>query len=142
MPNKTNRVAALDVGSVRIGVALTPLGVSIAQPYGVIENDHNVERKIIDLIQDQMISTLVIGLPLGMHGQETEQTRTVREFANKIKELTTVPIIYQEETLTSVKAEQELSSRGKAYEKGEVDELAACYILEDYLNSRLEANIE
>lgn len=142
MPDKINRIAALDVGSVRIGVAMTPPGVSIAQPYGVIQVQDDSIQQIIDLIQTYLISTLVIGLPLGMQGQETEQTQSIRRFTERLKTKISIPIVLQNETLTSVKAEQELISRGKSYDKSEVDSLAACYILEDYINSRLETHNE
>ena len=129
----SNTYAALDVGEVRIGVALTPKGVRIAQPYGVIANDDSVMQSIRKLIDQEQITALAIGLPRGLQGQETDQTRYVRDFVQRLQGYIDTPIELQDEALTSHKAEEELAARGKKFEKGDIDALAACYILEDFL---------
>lgn len=131
---KISTYAALDVGEVRIGVALTPKGVRIAQPYGVIANDQSVVDAIKNLISSEQITALAIGLPRGLQGQETDQTRYVRKFVKQLQSAIGIPIHLQDEALTSVKAEAELTARGKEFAKGEIDALAACYILEDFLS--------
>jgi putative holliday junction resolvase len=138
MPTKTNKIAALDVGDVRIGVAITPIGVRIAQPYGHFVRDDFIVKTIQDFVQKESIDTLIVGLPLGMQGQETRQTQLVRDFTAMLKQHLSVPILFQDETLTSVKAEQELINRKKVYKKSDIDALAACYILEDYLEGQQE----
>ena len=83
---------------------------------------------------------LVVGLPRGLDGQETAQTQTVRDFAAQLREHVAVPMFWQDEALTSQKAEDELSLRKKPFAKGDVDALAATYILDDFLqdNSDLQ----
>lgn len=124
---------ALDVGEVRIGVAANPQGVSMAQPRGFIVNDEKVVKAIQTHIDKEHSEILVVGLPRGMQGQETDQTMYVRDFVESLKPKINLPIVLQDEALTSVKAEQELDARGKPYERGDIDALAASYILDDYL---------
>jgi putative Holliday junction resolvase len=135
----TNVYVALDIGKVRIGVASNPSGVFIAQPRGVIANDQNVVASIKKLISDEQATVLVVGLPRGLQGQETEQTKYVRDFIQKLQDAISVPIQLQDEAMTSVHAEEELSLRKKPFEKGDIDALAATYILQDYLQSLPES---
>jgi putative Holliday junction resolvase len=134
----SDAIAALDVGSVRIGVAVARMPAALPTPYGIIRNDEYVMTSLIDLINREHLAQLVVGLPRGMSGQETEQTIAVRQFAELIRQNTTIPIVFQDETLTSKKAEAELASRNSRYNKEMVDALAATYILEDYLGARRE----
>lgn len=135
----TNVYVALDVGEVRIGVASNPRGVYIAQPRGVVANDKNVVASIKKLISDEQAVVLIVGLPRGLQGQDTEQTKYVRDFVHKLQDSISVPIQLQDEAMTSVHAEEELSSRGKLFEKSDIDALAATYILQDYLQSLPES---
>lgn len=135
----TNVYVALDIGEVRIGVASNPSGVHIAQPRGVIANDQNVVVSIKKLISDEHAVALIVGLPRGLQGQDTEQTKYVRDFVHKLQDSISVPIQWQDEAMTSVHAEEELSSRGKPFEKSDIDALAATYILQDYLQSLPES---
>lgn len=132
METKIN-LLSLDVGTVRIGVASAKAPVFIASPLTYVPNNHDVIKAINDLINEHQVNTLVVGLPRGLNGQETDQTKTVREFVTKLEPQIDVPIVLQDEALTSQKAEDELARRGKPYQKGDVDALAACFILEDYL---------
>lgn len=127
--------ASLDIGEARIGVAMNSGGLRIAQPRGVIKNDTNVIKTIDKLVKQEHIEKLIIGLPRGLQSQETNQTKYVREFVKRLQKDITIPIIFQDEALTSIKAEKELQLRGKPYDKADVDALAACYILEDFLHT-------
>jgi putative Holliday junction resolvase len=129
----TSVYASLDVGEVRIGIASTPKGVQLAQPRGVIINDEHVVQSILEFIANEQAEVLVVGLPRGLQGQETAQTKYVRDFVLNLQKEVTVPVVLQDEALTSHHAEEELESRGKPYDKGDVDALSACYILDDYL---------
>jgi putative Holliday junction resolvase len=131
-----NTILALDVGTKRIGVARGLRDVRIASPLMTLANDDQLWTHLTRLIAADSVQTLVIGLPRGLSGQETEQTTYVRTFVDHLKRhIDAVTIHLQDEALTSTKAEAELNARGKQYEKGEIDALAATYILEDFLNS-------
>ncbi len=130
-------IAALDVGEVRIGIAMNPPGVSIAQPLMTIDNDAKVNETIASLIRDHNVTQLVVGNPRNMQGNDTDQTRYVEGFVEKLKSNINVPVFMQDEALTSVKAEEELKDRKSSYEKGDIDSLAATYILQDYIEENV-----
>ena len=123
---------ALDVGAARIGVALANDVARIASPLPVLANDGSFCSKLRDLTSEHHISQIVVGWPRGLDGQETEQTRYVENFISKL-DLCGVPVVRQDEALTSVQAEAELKKSGKNFTKGDIDSLSAVYILEDFL---------
>lgn len=124
---------ALDVGERRVGVATAHAVARIVRPLATVLHDEQVFTAIADIVRTELIGTLVVGLPRNLNGEDTPQTILVREFAAQLSDVIGVPVQFQDEALTSVKAEQELKARGKQYERGDIDALAAAYILEDYL---------
>ena len=133
-----SNVLALDVGHVRIGVAYASGVAKIPRPHKTIQMSESAAREIADLVQTEEIGTLVVGLPRGLSGQETDQTKYVRDFVEQIRAVTDVPIVLQDEALTSKRAEAELKQRNKRGPAPTIDELAATYILEDYLGIQSE----
>lgn len=129
------RILALDVGERRIGVAQGDMMVRIAVPYDTIERDGNEVAQIAQLVIDGDIDHLVIGYPRNQSGDPTPQTASVEAFAELLKDID-AKIIFQDESLTSVLAEQHLKQRGKPYESGDIDALAASIILEDFLEAQ------
>lgn len=130
MANK--RLVGLDVGTARIGVALADSGVGIAIPNGVIEVDGTEVEEIAHLVISGDVTILVVGYPRNQAGEPTAQTAIVEAFVKRLQDLD-VDIVFQDESLTSVIAEQRLRSRGAAYSKGDIDSEAAVIILQDYL---------
>jgi putative Holliday junction resolvase len=124
---------ALDVGGVRIGVALADAELKFANPLTTLTNDEQLWGALSALIQENQVETVVVGLPRSLQGHETPQTQICRAFAKDVSERLKIAVVLQDEAATSVKAEAELRSRGKPYEKADIDALAATYILEDYL---------
>ena len=135
-PNPT--IAALDVGQQRIGVALASVAAGIAHPFVTLQHDDQIVRQLQTLLSEQEVVALIVGLPRGLDGQETAQTRTVEAFAADLKKQIDIPLYWQDEAVTSRKAEAELEQRGKPYAKGDIDALAATYILEDFLRDHPE----
>jgi putative Holliday junction resolvase len=127
------KILALDVGGVRIGVAMADAELKFANPLMTIVNDETVWDRLAALIKENDVQTVVVGLPRSLQGHETSQTQICRAFAKDVSERLQVAVALQDEAATSVKAEAELRSRGKPYEKSDIDALAATYILEDYL---------
>jgi putative Holliday junction resolvase len=127
-----NHILALDVGGKRIGVAIASSAVRIARPLTTLDAETDVDTQLEQLIVAESVKALVVGLPRGLDGQETAQTASVRQFVNSLQRLS-LPIHFQDEALTSQKAKAELEGRGKPYAKGDIDALAATYILDDYL---------
>jgi putative Holliday junction resolvase len=128
---------ALDVGGARIGVALASSMARIAHPLTTLNYSETVVDELRQIIKDEAIGILVVGLPRNLSGEETGQTASVQEFAKQL-EVLNVPIHFQDEAVTSAKAEAELKSRGKPYSKGDIDALAATYILDDFLQTYTE----
>jgi putative holliday junction resolvase len=124
---------ALDVGTVRIGLATANNVARIATPLMTVTNDEAIIATLRKTISEQGSNELVVGLPRGLDGQETAQTAYVSDFVDLLAAELSLPVHFQDEAATSIKAEAELRTRGKQYEKGDIDMLSAVYILDDYL---------
>ena len=138
MPNKVSSILALDIGSKRIGVASADSAIRIASPLTTIPNDDNIWHTISELVNRHQVEALVVGLPRNLNGDSTGQTKAVETFVDSLKSHITLPIYWQDEALTSKQAEAELNSKRRAYNKEEIDALAATYILEDFLGGHKE----
>ena len=123
----------LDVGEKRIGVAIGDSAVKIASPIAVIKNDDEVIINIEKLLDKYLIDKIIVGLPRNSKGEETAQSQYVRDFSEKLKPLS-IPIIFQDESLTSVQAIERLS--GSKTKKSDIDAEAAVIILTDFLESQ------
>lgn len=131
----TSQLLALDVGGSRIGVAAADSVSRIAFPLITIDVDGSELEKISQLVHEHEPMVLVVGYPRNQSGETTAQTEIVKVFAEKLKSYE-VPIVFQDESLTSVMAEERLKNQGKAYSKGDIDAMAATIILSDYLESQ------
>jgi putative holliday junction resolvase len=131
-----NNILSLDVGERRIGVALANMAARLPAPLTVIDRLKFPEAitEIERLIRENNISTVIVGLPRGLDGQETEQTVKVRKFAANLSKAISQPVVLQDEAGTSLAAEELLNRRGKPYQKGDIDAEAAVLILQDWLN--------
>ena len=130
------KVLALDVGEKRIGVARADSSTRIAVPVGYITVDGSEWQEIAKIARLNNTNFFVIGLPRSNEGNETAQSLYVRQFAKRLTEK--VPgarIRLQDESLTSVVAEDRLKARGKRYERGDIDAEAAAIILQDFLEN-------
>ncbi len=126
----TNNVLGLDIGESKTGVARVNMIARIPQPVATLKNDNNFISEITKIIKAENIDALVIGLPRNMSGAETAQTKYVRDYAGNRLSSLNLPIIFQDETLSSKAAEERLV---RGYKKTDIDAMAAVIILEDYL---------
>lgn len=133
MTNNGRSVIALDVGEQRVGVGVASLQARFARPLVTLDNSDAFLAQLQKLIAEHDVSAIVIGLPRGLEGQSTDQTTYAKAFAKTIETRLGLPLYWQDEAVTSKKAEAELRARGKPYKKGDIDALAATYILEDFL---------
>ena len=127
-----HNLICLDVGEKRIGVATADSGVRIAVAYTTLEVDGTEIATIAKLVVDQSVDVIVIGYPRNQQGEATAQTAYVENFAQLLKDLGPT-VVFQDESLTSVIAEQRLIAQKKPYSKGDIDAQAASIILQDYL---------
>lgn len=127
---------ALDVGEKRIGVALGHSDVRIAIPLETVKVNGAELERITQLVKTEGVSTVVVGYPRNQSGEPTAQTAYVETFAAQLRGL--VPeMVYQDESLTSVLAAEQLVLSRKPYVKGDIDAKAAALILQDYLEQHL-----
>lgn len=128
--NKT--FLALDVGEKRIGIAIADSTVRIAIPHDTVVVDGSEIEQIAQLIIQENVNVVVVGYPRNQSGEPTAQTAYAESFAKQLEDIAP-KIIFQDESLTSVKAEEYLKAQGKPYEKGDIDAMAASIILQDYI---------
>jgi putative Holliday junction resolvase len=129
---RSSSLVALDVGEKRIGVALADSAVRIAIAYDTIEVDGTEIEQILKLLALESVDTVIVGYPRNQSGEPTQQTAYVEQFVARLKGMT-AQLVYQDESLTSVHAEELLKAQKKPYAKGDIDALAASLILQDYL---------
>ncbi len=128
----SSALVGLDVGEKRIGVSVADTGIRIAVPFSTVEVDGNEVQAIAEIVLKERADTIVVGYPRNQQGEATSQTEFVEEFTKKLEYLDK-KIVFQDESLTSVMAEQRLKSYGRPYAKGDIDAQAATIILQDYL---------
>ena len=138
MDNTYFRVMALDYGDVRIGIALSDVTRFLASGY---ENYTRVSldqdcRHIADIINNNNVKRVVIGLPLNMDGSKGPRVDKTYEFADVLKQYTSVEIVFFDERLTSVSAEKILINAdvSRKKRKNVIDKLSATIFLQDYLD--------
>jgi putative Holliday junction resolvase len=124
----------LDVGEKRIGVARGDNDVRLAVPCLTVQVDENIIQTIHDLVQQYQAEIVVIGYPRNQTGESTAQTKKVEDFADRLKGLPT-KIVFQDESVSSILAENKLKEIGKPYDKPDIDMQAATIILQDYLEA-------
>ena len=130
--SQNRTLIGLDVGERRIGVAVGDTGIRIAVPFDTIEVDGSEIERIAQIVVAEGADTMVVGYPRNQSGEPTAQTAFVEDFTHKLADIT-ARIVFQDESLTSVLAEEQLKSYGRPYSKGDIDAKAAALILQDYL---------
>ena len=134
---QTNRpLLALDIGEKRIGVAASDGIVTIARPLETIAVDGSELQRIVAIATAEKASAIIVGYPRNQSGEATPQTAVVVTFKERLAAVTQLPIVFQDESLTSVLAEDRLRSYGKPFAKGDIDAMAAALILQDYLEQQ------
>ncbi len=126
-------VLGLDIGSARIGLAVASTVARLPHPIETIPNDEQLHSTLQAIVQREQISQLVSGLPRNLQGQETEQTRIVQMAAQNIAKTLGLPLVFADESLSSVRADEYLKTARRP--KPAQDSVAACFILEEYFHT-------
>ncbi|HEX5797711.1 MAG TPA: Holliday junction resolvase RuvX [Candidatus Saccharimonadales bacterium] len=126
-----HNILALDVGDARVGVAIANPIARIPNPLTILANGPKIFHEIQALIREHDVRTVVIGLPRNMKGEETAQTEASRRFADKLEEYTDAELVFADESLSSKRAEEDRSRRGRGPAE-HLDDVAACFILEEH----------
>lgn len=137
-----SRKMGLDYGKARIGVAFSDLSSTIASADHIYKTQSEEQdlKYFAKLIVEKSVDKVVFGLPLNADGTESEMSQVVRSFAEKLKTLANVEIVFQDERYTSFEAEEYLKEARIKWEKRKelLDKISAQIILQNYLdeNSR------
>lgn len=135
------RVLGIDLGSVRIGLALSDAGGVLATPHSVLrrakrrELDHEAIKAIVD---EWEVERIVVGLPLSLDGSVGKAAKAALREADELGVVTGVPVETYDERLTTVSAHQVLREQGVAGadRKDVVDKVAAAVLLQAWLDGR------
>ncbi len=132
------RIMALDVGEKTVGVAVSDELELTANPRAVLRRDGSEGARLARLVAEEDIGEVVVGLPVSMSGQHSEQTGRVTEFARALAEQLPVPVRTWDERLSTVQAERVLIAADvrRARRRQVIDQVAAALILENYLRYR------
>jgi putative Holliday junction resolvase len=132
---RNGRIMGIDWGAKRTGLAVSDERREFVFPRGVVrpprrEGDMHfgIIQKILQIIKDENIVGIVVGLPLRGDGSESDTTRAVRLFSAELAERTDLPIVFINENLTSMEAEERQKAKGR---KESLDSEAAAVILEN-----------
>lgn len=129
------KVMGLDIGTKRIGVALSDYLLMLANGHSCVprEPENEALQEILKIAKENNVKKIVVGVPLNMDGTEGGQAEDCRTFASKISGY---EIIFEDERLTSDTAEENLRAKKIDFRKnkGLVDIESACIILEQYLS--------
>jgi putative holliday junction resolvase len=135
------RVMAVDFGTKRMGIAISDEMQILASARGIIENTPLAIREIVAKAREEQVIKLILGLPLSLKNEDSDMTRQVRSFGEKLKlQLTEAGIEYElrDERLTSVMANANIAASGlgkrRRAEKSLRDEEAARILLQTYLD--------
>jgi putative holliday junction resolvase len=141
----TGRIAGIDYGTVRIGIATADLDVGIASPYETYTRrslalDAEYFRT---LAKEERLLKFVVGLPVHTSGNDSQKSQEARQFGQWLAELTQLPVEYFDERYTSLEAEQILSQANftKKRRKARIDQLAAQIMLSAYLEAGARGQI-
>jgi len=122
-------ILGIDYGKKRIGLAWVQEGLDVVLPYGIMKNEQLIINKLATMVDEEKINKIVVGLPLGLDGEENENTKSVRGFVDELKEEIEIEIQFVDERFTSKQADR---MGGDA----SLDEKSAMLILQSYLDKQ------
>ena len=128
--NLSYNLLALDIGDSKIGVARASVVAKIPQPLAKIANDENLLENLKKLTEEYQTNTIIVGVPRNMSGEETEQSKKIRNQVSNLKtKLKDINFIFVDESLSSVRAGDYIKVNNS---RADEDSISACYILEEY----------
>lgn len=138
--NSTGRVLGVDPGSRRIGVAVSDPSGLIASPLQVVERTRSAPPALAEvarIARDYEVVRIIVGLPIGLNGQEGRAARAARRDGGVLATLVDVPVEFHDERFTTVTAERLGRERGRRVDRAtEIDKMAAAVLLQSWLDAR------
>jgi putative holliday junction resolvase len=142
--SERGRLLGVDYGTVRVGLAVSDAGRSIASPLATYQRQtRDVDaRHFRKLVDEEEVAAIVVGLPVHMSGAEGEKAREARAYGKWLAETTGVPVSFYDERFTSAQAEGFLMEAGltKKRRKERLDRVAAQILLQAYLDAGCPAD--
>lgn len=143
--SNSGRILGLDFGSKTVGVAVSDPLFLTAQGVEIVRREKPTKlrktlARIGEIIEEYDCESIVLGLPLNMDGSEGERCEKTREFATMLEARFNLPIIFYDERLTTVQADEIMSEsgiKGRLERKQYVDKIAAMLILQSYLDEQV-----
>jgi putative Holliday junction resolvase len=142
------RTLAIDLGTRRVGLALSDSGGQLATPYEVltVTSPQQALDQIVNVIAKEGVERIVLGLPLNMDDSVGPAAREAIEWGRKLAAVAAQPVVFVDERLSSFQAEQTLNDRKRGGEKltrkrkkEQLDALAAAGFLQGFLDGKLAA---
>jgi putative Holliday junction resolvase len=129
---------ALDLGDVRVGIAISDESRYLASGYGFVEfrGYDDLIQKLIAIARKEDVAEFLVGLPLNMNGSKGPQTAKVEKIAALLKQKSGLTVNFIDERLSTVEASRLLHAGGKKAKKGLVDMASATVILQAYLDGQ------
>ncbi len=137
-----SRIAAIDYGLKRIGIAVSDPNRQIAFPLVTVEGGKKGIEQIRLAIKDKQVSQIIVGLPLLLNGKDGEMATAVRQFAKELETALAIPVILWDERLSSVQADRNLRELdlNRKQRTSKIDTAAAALLLQSYLDWTLYNN--
>ena len=139
MSTASHRIAGIDFGTVRIGIALADTSIGIAGPFeNYTRRTAELDAKhFLQFAAEERIDRFIVGLPVHLDGRESQKSTEARAFGQWLGEVTGVPVEYFDERFTSAEAEEILgaASLTKKQRRARLDQLAAQIMLTAYLEA-------
>ena len=140
-PNKKVRALGLDLGTKRIGVAVSDSEGLLATPIEVIFRQKDARQDylaVVELVKEWEVNVVVVGMPYSLDGQEGPMAQKALEEVKSLSDILPVPVVTYDERLTTVTAERSLREQGVSSKEGRkvIDQLAAAVLLQAWLDKQ------
>ncbi len=140
-PNKKVRALGLDLGTKRIGVAVSDSEGLLATPIEVILRQKDARQDylaVVELVKEWEVNIVVVGMPYSLDGQEGPMAQKTLEEVESLSDILPVPVVTYDERLTTVTAERSLREQGVSSKEGRkvIDQLAAAVLLQAWLDKQ------
>ena len=133
------RVMALDIGKVRVGVAVSDPAMKVASPVAVLPYQEVItnSRTFRNLLDDWEPELFLSGLPYTMQGEEGPQAQWIREQASAVSRICDVPVVFTDERLSSSQAKKSMREQGMSEKsmRGKIDMVAASLFLQSWMDA-------
>lgn len=132
------RYLGIDYGLKRTGLAVCDQGEVLASPLRVLTGQEGLVNQILDVVREQAIEGIIVGLPLNMDGTEGKQAARVRAFAERLEGRTGLPVGFCDERLSSFGANEKISGLGitRKKKRKHLDAIAAADILQSFIDAK------